>query len=334
MSHGIMKRDAQQGIKMAWHKLTDVVKEITFEGSPLNWLLERRPLFRKVGDEYVQYHQDEIVASDDQLPVGNAISGSYSVIQNITLWETLMKGLDDCSVPFQVASIGSVCDRTKVFISVELNEGSKFKVGNREFEFNLNSLSTHDGSGKALFMDSAICTVCQNTFGFNVNAFLADKKKAMRFAVRHTKNASLELLNVGEGIEGLISNRALFCAEMDAFGQKKVTEDEAHFFTTGMLAAESAEEKGISTRARNSAQEIVTLFKRGAGNQGENRLDLFSAFTDRYTHTHSGRDMQQQFVASEFGSGQNMKNRVFDALRDENEFAKAVKRGEQLMLVS
>jgi hypothetical protein len=156
----------------------------------------------------------------------------------------------------------------------------------------------------------------------------------MRFAVRHTKNASFELLNVAEGIENLISNRALFCAEMDAFAQKKVTEDQAHFFTAGTLAAESAEENGISTRARNSAQEIVTLFKRGAGNSGENRLDLFSAFTDRYTHSHSGRDMQQQFVASEFGSGQTMKNRVFEALRNDDEFAKAVKRGEQLMLVS
>jgi hypothetical protein len=220
-----------------------------------------------------------------------------------------------------------------VFVSVELNEGSKFSVGHRNLEFHLNALSTHDGSGRAMFMDSSVCIVCANTFAFNVNQF-AQKNKSIRFAIRHTKNSSLQLLSVAEGIENLISNRALFCASLDELGQHKVTEDQARFFSAGALAGAAADEKGISTRTLNATEELVALFRSGAGNRGENRLDLFSAFTDRYTHSHSGRGVQQQFVSSEFGSGQTMKDRVFHLLRSDDQFSKTVKRGEELILIS
>lgn len=335
MSHEILERDAQQGIQMAWHKLTKVVPEITFEASPLNWTLERRPLFRKVGDDYVPYHQEEIVASDDQLPVGDAVGESYGVIQNVQLWNALMEGLAGCAVPFRVASIGSVCNRTKVFISVELNEGSKFTVGNREFQFFLNALSTHDGTGKAMFLDSSICTVCANTFGFNVNAFLRKKSEGIKFAVRHTKNSGLHVLNAAEGINALISNRGVFCEQLSRLGDQKVTENDAYTFIVGTIAAPGADETGkVSKRALNTADELLGLWKRGAGNQGENRLDLFSAFTDHYTHAHSGREVSQQFVSSEFGSGQRMKELVFQTLRDDDKFSEVKKRGEGLVLVS
>jgi hypothetical protein len=142
------------------------------------------------------------------------------------------------------------------------------------------------------------------------------------------------VINAGEGIQNLISNRALFCSELDIMGQKKVTEDIALAFASGMIAAAAAEENGISKRAQNTSEQLVKLWKKGAGNQGENRLDLFSAFTDYYTHDHSGRGRQQQFVSSEFGSGQRTKERVFDALRNDDTFAETVKRGEQLILVA
>jgi hypothetical protein len=331
MSHEINERDAQQGIFQAWHGLTDVKEKITFEDSPLNWELVRVPLLLPNGD---RFDQDAIVASDDDRPVGKAVSGSYGIIQNQQLWDTLISGLDDCSVKYKVASIGSVCDRTKVFISIELNEGKSFQVGNRTFEFYLNALSTHDGSGRAVFLDSSICTVCHNTFSMNLNQF-SKSGAQLRFAVKHTKNASMSLANVAEGIENLVSNRALFVAELDKLADKPVNSDQALFFSVGLIASEAAEETGtISTRTMNRAEELQNLFKTGAGNSGQNRLDLFSAFTDLYTHSSSGRGNAAQFVSSEFGSGQKMKERAFASLTSDKQFADAIKRGEQMVLVS
>jgi hypothetical protein len=330
MSHEINERDTQEGTEQAWHGLTLVKKVVQFAGSSLDWILERKPLFTEDG---TKFHQDVIVASDDKLPVGNAVSGSYGIIQNHQLWETLVGGLDDCSVKYKVASIGSCANRTKVFISVELNEGKTFKVGNRQFDFYLNALSTHDGSGRAIFMDSSICTVCANTFGFNLNQF-ARKGKELRFSVKHSKHASMELTNVAEGIENLLSNRALFIAELDAMATKPVSQDQALFFSVGMLASEAAEESGkVATRTMNRAEELRNLFIKGKGNAGENRLDVFSAFTDLYTHASSGRGNQAQFVSSEFGSGKRMKDAAFTALASDSAFANAIKRGEELILV-
>lgn len=328
MSHAIGTRDSQMGIKQAWHGLTIVQKEIAFKGSPLDWTLERQPLMLADG---TRFHQDAIVCSDDGLPVGNAVSGSYGIIQNEQLFDTLMAGLEDASVKFKIASVGSVCDRAKVFISIELNEGKNFKVGDRDFEFNLNALSSHDGSGKAMFMDSSICIVCQNTFSFNVNQF-NNNKGGIRFAVKHTKNSGIALENVAKGIEDVISNRALFCAELDKLGNQKVSKDEAHSFILGLIAPETSNE--VSTRTYNNSEEILDLFVKGPGNSGSNRLDLFSAFTDFYTHSHSGRGVEAQYVASEFGSGQKMKDRAFNALTDWNSFDNLKQRGSSLVLSS
>jgi phage/plasmid-like protein (TIGR03299 family) len=333
MAHQIENRDAQMGTFQAWHGLTDVQQEITFEKSPLNWELERRPLFlnTSLDGTSVKFHQDAIVSSDDGLPIGNAVSGSYGIIQNKDLFDTLVSGLEDCNVKFKVASIGSVCDRTKVFISIELNEGKTFMVGNRQFDFYLNALSTHDGSGKAMFLDSSICTVCANTFSFNVNAF-NNKTQGIKFAVKHTKNSGLALVNVSSGIEDLISNRALFCAELAEMGHKSVNDSIAEQFLTGFVVPETAQD--FSTRSRNNVEEVFNLFKTGAGNSGENRLDLFSALTDYYTHSNSGRGMQAQFVSSEFGSGSKMKTRAFSALTSPGEFERMVRRGSELALIS
>lgn len=328
MSHSIGTRDAQMGIKQAWHGLTIVKEEITFKGSPLDWTLERHPLLLNG----TPFHQHAVVCSDDGMAIGNAVSDSYGIIQNEQLFDTLIAGLEDASVKFKVASVGSVCNRTKVFISIELNEGKNFKVGDRDFEFNLNALSSHDGSGKAMFMDSSICIVCQNTFRFNINQF-NNKKGGIRFAVKHTKNSGIALENVAKGIEDVISNRALFCAELDKLGNQKVSKDEAHNFILGLIAPETSNE--VSTRTYNNSEEILDLFVKGPGNSGSNRLDLFSAFTDFYTHSHSGaRGVEAQYVSSEFGSGQKMKDRAFNAITDWNSFENLKKRGSSLVLSS
>jgi len=333
MAHKIENRDAQMGTFQAWHGLTDVQQEITFEKSPLNWELERRPLFLSTAldGSSVKFHQDAIVCSDDGLPIGNAVKGSYGIIQNKQLFDTLISGLEDCNVKFKVASIGSVCDRTKVFISIELNEGKTFMVGNRQFDFYLNAISTHDGSGKAMFLDSSICTVCANTFSFNVNAF-SKKNQGIKFSVKHTKNSQVSLINVASGIEDLISNRALFCAELAELGHKSVNDSIAEQFLTGFIVPETA--KDFSTRSGNKVEEVFNLFKTGAGNSGENRLDLFSALTDYYTHSNTGKNIQAQFVSSEFGPSSKMKGRAFSALTSPGEFDRIVRLGSQLAMIS
>jgi hypothetical protein len=180
-------------------------------------------------------------------------------------------------------------------------------------------------------MDSSICIVCKNTFNFNVNQF-NNNKSGIRFAVKHTKNSGIALENVAKGIEDVISNRALFCAELDKLGNQKVSKDDAHSFILGLIVPETSSE--VSTRTNNNSEEILDLFIKGPGNSGSNRLDLFSAFTDFYTHSHSGRGVEAQFVSSEFGSGQKMKDRAFHALSNSSTFDNLKKRGSSLVLSS
>jgi hypothetical protein len=124
----------------------------------------------------------------------------------------------------------------------------------------------------------------------------------------------------------------LFCAELAELGHKSIKDSVVEQFLTGFVVPEAAQD--LSARSRNNVEEVFNLFKTGAGNSGENRLDLFSALTDYYTHSNSGRGMQAQFVSSEFGTGSKMKARAFSALTSPGEFERIVRRGSELALIS
>lgn len=344
MSHEISNIDKQEGIEQAWHGLTVVKKVIELAQSWLaQWDVEKRPMHEPDG---MESEFCRVVCTDDpSIRIGKPVHcDTYGLVTNADFLRVVSNALKEIPGAI-VASVGSVRERSRIFVSVKLPELATYQAAGREFIPFLNFMSSHDMSAPFAVNASNICTVCNNTFGMNLASFgkqvsglqaaqlASEKAKAVRILLKHSKNVGDRLENVPEIISGFHGSQMLFRVQMEKLAMEKVTIDDANALFTGFLTPENAVEKEISTRRENQIERLVELFRYGAGNNGENRADLFSAFTDYYSHESSGGDNNRlkQFESSEYGDGFNKKREAFDTLTSDALFAQTLKRGQLVL---
>jgi len=335
MSHEISKIDLQEGTSMAWHKLTKISESITAENCWLSsWDVEKSPLLRHDGS---QSEWNEIVCTDDKsIVVGNPVSDSYSLIDNKQFIGIVKDAIDNISGS-RIVSNGSVCERGRIFVSVEVPELKEFTAAGRKFVPYLNFLSSHDMSTPFVVNASNVCTVCNNTFTMNLRDL---NNKVFRVSVRHTKNANAKLADIDGLIDSYTGTQAKFKATMDRLAKKTADAYQASRFFTGLLSVKRDVPKivmdggdmELSTRRTGQVNRLVSLFQAGAGNRGENRADMFSAVTDYYSHESSGgRNPFKHVASSEFGAGLVMKEKALYAMENEEEYQSLVSDGNLIL---
>lgn len=368
MSHEITKIDRQQGLQQAWHNLTEVLPVIILATCFLaSWDVLKRKLFRPMkakdanGADVTVFQETDtcelVCTDDDSIIIGKPVHcETYTVLTNKSFLEIVQKTMDKIRGSF-VASLGSVCARARIFVSLAIprdlgtiddaisarvNAKAKtLSIGaaGREFEFYLNFLSSHDKSAPFTVVLSSICTVCNNTFNMN----LTDKDGAkLRISIPHTKNMATALENVPEIIDAFFVSAQKFIEVMTALEQIPISASDAKAFFTGFLfekdksqsdnGQSEAEENEISTRRANQIDRLTSLFVSGKGNAGQNLCDVFSAVTDYYSHENSGGDdKEKQIASSEFGNGAAMKAYAFAILQDDKKTAKLIAKGQKVL---
>ena len=118
---------------------------------------------------------------------------------------------------------------------------------------------------------------------------------------------------------------------MESLANQTVTADNVREIFTGFVAPVDAEK--LSTRAENTVDRLVSLFNGGAGNNGRNMADAFSAVTDYYTHESSGgENKEKQFLSSEYGAGAQRKAEFFSLVsKGGDRLVNIAKRGAELI---
>jgi len=350
MSHEINENDKQQGLSQAWHGLTEVLPFIDLKTCFLaSWDVVKRPLFRAVkglGDvtTYQETQACEIVCTDnDALVIGKPVDcKTYSLLTNSSFLDLVGQAMTQITGSF-VASVGSVCNRGRIFVSVSIPEyytkgektlSAKFNVAGREFTSYLNFLSSHDKSAPFIVNMGTVCTVCNNTFNANL---LDENNKGLRINIKHTSEMAAKLADVPAIIGAFFATVERFQIVMANLVQIPISQSDAKAFFLGFLAdkedetATESDKREISTRRINQVNRLTELFVSGKGNQGLNLADLFSAVTDYYTHESSGGDDKlKQVASSEFGNGQTMKAFAFAVLQDDKKTAKLIANGHKL----
>jgi hypothetical protein len=340
MAHNITKQDKQQGIKVAWHGLTEVLTPDELQlyvlengvmvPNPKVWLnqwdIKQVPCFIHIEEEEVRNGWYSFVATDKpRLIIGRPIADSYGVINNaqfVGMVNDTLKG-----TAHKVVSVGSVRNRGRIFITVQLNEDSVKKLGNRTFEDYLTFGSSHDMSSELFILNCSFCTVCDNTFSASLFATRSQQsdvkgdeiqgQDAVALRLRHSKHAARKLPEIAKLLDKTLGVRAEFYAALEQLGNEKCDESRAERIFAGFeLRGES-----LSTRAKNRVTRQTELFKSGRGNSGENLLDAFSAATDYYTHESSTSKTDddsklRQFESSEFGTGAERKREFFTLLTE------------------
>lgn len=325
MSHKIEIRDRQQGRFQAWHGLTEIISDLDLDN---NWLNQWDIQTRRLQLDGVDTDFNILVGSDDGEVIGKPFADTYKPISNKDFLKMIKDAISGIS-GIRVETVGSVCNRGRVFVSLSLKDSKSYKIGNRKFEDYLNFGNGHDQSSVLWVNNTNICTVCNNTFSYN----LANKKSEVDVRVFHRGNVELKITNMIEIIDAHLGSQAHYKEEFEALMKADMTPTQARNLFAGW-SLRNDKEKEISTRGLTKINRLTDLFSNGAGNIGSNRADAFSAVTDYYTHESTrgnGANKGNQFVSSEFGIGRAAKQNFWNIIRDDDEVSEYSEIGKKAL---
>jgi hypothetical protein len=333
MSHNIKENDKIVGTFKQWHGLNEIVEKIDETNNPLcEWAAVPHKL-TLAGTE-IESGFSILKGSDNNQPIGTPFNPkTYFPIHNSDFVKLVLDSLSGANVKFEVQSAGSVRNRGRVFMAVNLIDAADIVIDNRPFKSHLNFLNSFDKSCPFTVLDSNTCTVCDNTFSMN----LLDDGGALKVSLVHKKNTHFALKDVPKIIACALQGRNNFARKLKAFSEFPVGLVDAEQIFAAFIGKEN-EKTELSTRAANIAERLTSLFVKGKGNKGETALDLFQAVTEYYTHESAGDtdDKFKQFETSEFGDGATKKSEFLAALErmtaNRQAFSGYARIGEKLLL--
>ncbi len=339
MAAGLTENDKQIGLTQAWHGLTEVVEEINPNDNWLTkWDIEPVPTYMNIGDEQVELPFKILQSTDLKLPIGRPFAKTYSPISNKQFMSLVQQIVDEYE-GIKIESLGSVCNRGRVFVSLSVEEAKKYSTGGRDFEDYLNFGNAHDQSSIMWVNNTNICTVCNNTFNYNMTS----NNKGMNVRIIHRGNVDIKLENVKDVIDTYIESQNIFKKKFDDLALNTISVQSAMNLYKGWLtrytnseASKMQDKTRISARIGYNVQRLTDLFENGKGNAGQNLSDVFSAVTDFYTHESSvrGKNIKRQFVSSEFGTANASKQDFWNVVNNPVKIEEYIKAGEQLTLVA
>lgn len=311
---------------MGWHKLTEVQEVITLDD---NWLrkwdivpavLSKRTM--RAGSSVVEETKWRVLECPDvpDLEIGSAYnSETFRPITNAEFLKLV--GDSIAGTDHKIASVGSVRNRGRVFLSIELVGKEKFTAAGRPFSAYLNFGNGHDKSSVLWANTSNTCTVCDNTFSFNLFAVENAKTEQTELAIRqrHTPNAVLRFPEIAKLIDKAVGVQAEFAKAFDSLAQQPCDTNTARQLFAGHIGRElttpKAIEGGLTTRGVHKVGRLTELFLTGRGNHGKDMSDVVSAVSDYYTHESvRGGDMARQFASSEYESGASLKREFLNIM--------------------
>ena len=340
MAHRIYEYDKQQGVVQAWHGLTQIVPDLTLDN---NWLREWNlvPVQMEKRGQPSKWTILETSDLGEAVEIGQPYNpATFQPVDNAAFLDMIKDSIS--GTPHKVVSVGSLRNRGRIFVAIELAGMEKFKAAGREFGAYLNFGNGHDKSSVLWVNTSNTCTVCDNTFTCNLlsvenkAAKIDENDVNLKISQRHTKNVKLRLPEIAKLIDKAIGVQAEFKLEMDRLAEVAVTSEGANQLFAGFIGRNItavARKDGLSTRSLNTVAKLGELFKDGKGNRGENLADAFSAITDYFTHSSSGGDNKwRQIISSDYGAGNDAKQAFWGIVTTGNLVSATRAIGEELLV--
>ena len=348
MARNSFQHDKQQGVKQAWHKDTEIKETITLDDNWLTtWdivpveLIENQREVVIDGQTYFQGDKSglsRLVCSDDKsIKIGQGYNPlTFTPINNVKFLELVRQSIGGTG--HKIVSVGSVRNRGRVFLSIELVGMEKFKAAGREFSAFLNFGNGHDKSSVLWANTSNTAVVCDNTFSINLvsveNKASSVNDDDISIRQRHTKNADIKLPEIAKLIDKAIGVQAEFAIELDKLAAIEVDKQDVKCLFAGFVGRNSVADvtKGLSTRASNTVTKLMELHVNGLGNNGRDFADAFNAVTDWYSHFSSGgTNINRQIISSEYGAGLAAKQDFYNIVRNPVKRNEMIVRGNSLL---
>ena len=304
MGHGInADRDFQVGLEVAWHKKTIVVPAVRRDHFPE---VKRVPLWYALPDGTArEWHGITVpVTLDDGLPVGVSSGDSYGDFSPRDAFDHVGRVL--AGTRYTVSSAGMLFNRSQWFLSVDLDElRDVAQVGESFHLVWSGGLAKNQSPMCALSHHRAVCA---NT------VYISRTQGQALFTARLTGRFNDKLAAADGEIERAVGMARIFNATLAGLAATPATVDEAREIYCGELFEAGADLK--SGKSRNTVDALLSLFSRGAGNDGDDRADVLNGFTEFYGRgTGTGtKDPFARWTSSEFGVSASRKRLFVESL--------------------
>lgn len=332
MSHNIGKFDKQQGRRMAWHKLTDLKEGLALENcwlgewdareaSPRNFVDSQSgkmlPLGDAKGDRRLYCMVNDVNEKGEPISIPLWLGpwydpGTYKPFLNREFLALFAQVCAGAGWNTEIDSAGSVCDRSKTFISKEIG---RFKdTSGREIILYLSALNSFDKSGLVEFVISAVCVVCDNTW--RITSDIGGLE------ISHTPNCLSQdnLSRIPKLIARAVQTVDEFSGHWLRAESVPVTKGQAHGLFLAMLATGNDGASKVTARSAGVALELTEHFAHSPGANGVSLADVaqaitfyFSRFSASPEQTKAGdkQAIAKQIESSEFGTGMLRKKELW-----------------------
>jgi hypothetical protein len=296
-------------------------------------LSEYQTIVADIGDRNeIDYSEDERYEDEDPEPEPERYvplhtpKSSYRPISNREVYECVKQAIINTGATITTA--GTLQNLKKFFISVDLGTGEmKAPNGDPHAAF-LSFMTSHDGTMTFECVDSYIRIVCMNTF----RATRFSGGNALNVSIPHTKNAGVQISNFGDYLNQVILSRQKVMEALGFLQENSASESEVENVLAGYFT--EPERSEMTSQGFNRIEPLKVLFKKGIGNKGQTRYDLWNAFTEYYTSGDGAggkkADGKKRLTAAQFGKAAQHKEDFLDILLNESVYQEIKERGEKL----
>jgi len=331
----------------SWHQMDRIVNKDSIDIDDIREILppiiEVQAAAKLADGTYKDLQGRKVLLADysqvrDNIPEGmeaevllHTPKDSYGVISNEQWFDCLKKSIEgtDCKITSAMTIHGGL----KFIASAKVGDNvMKIKRQNGSKDtilMNLIFATGHDGTMSGTAYDSGVRPICQNTFLASLM-----QKGDINLKVRHTKNASIAIENLPAVLNAILTSRVELKEVLEYLDSCKVDNNEALAMAAGYFLLD-AKEKTLTTRSLNAATEIVALFSRGAGNNGETLYDLWNGATEYWTSgegTGRNADQTTKRYKAAFGMASDHKRDFLNMLSDEEIRNKAKEIGKEALV--
>jgi phage/plasmid-like protein (TIGR03299 family) len=286
----------------------------------LNYEVGLRPLLALWGNEAATtkefINQKAVVRLDTGLPLG-VVSNKYKVVQNSDPTIASLMDIVVSQLGGKFVRGGHFSEGTKVFMQIELPEPLRVKGTDDIIKKYLLFSNSHDGSTSVKLGNVNTRVVCLNTF-YRAGAELSDD-----FTVRHTVNAYNRLEVIKEAVLNTLNYHKELQVKIDWLADQKFTDLQLDLSMRKMFGVgQDVLVEDISSRTRNTMEDIRDLFENGQGNAQwrGTKWAAFNAMSEWSTHKKTVRGDEEspnnRMESVLFGSAANFTKKAFEVLEN------------------
>lgn len=316
--------------EIPWHGLgtylgdQDVDAQTMQRAAGLTWRVEKQPV---TCNGHIIDDQFGIVRSDTGKPFPNTTVGRvFTPLQNDDLFAFGEALRDASGGEIKWHTAGGLMGGRKVWalgrVAGEIRVERRNGTVDRTAPFLLLH-NAHDGKSPIVLAATTVRVVCWNTLSLALG-----ESKETSYRIRHTRSADARMAEAAHGLGLAFDAYGAYAEFTQDLADTPMTGDSFAEFCAQLLTGKDDAREALAVvaesegRARtlyeNKGAELTHLFKRGTGNSGADRFDALNAVTEWIdqsrgrlaTYKRNAERMEKAFVASQFGSGSDLKARA------------------------